>query len=363
MRALLCIVITVVGHLRVDPTNASTAKAGVLKADPATFKPLPGSFGVVKAHPYNETQHALTKRLTRADRLAFDEKLRNGMPDAEGVLTRLFDSAVNAMPMKLTGEKVKPEIVHLLSMGREASSFLCGTLSEAGIPCLFEPFNGAIEGMNILHDAKVEARFKCLYTEGHEGCGDLTGPEKEQKLTEMWTSGKPAVGYKTTRLINLAGANGIPEDARRHAKAVVMLRDPRAIWASLKPFPGWAVRSVPYVCEASLKKMETIGALQRVLGEANVMPVIVETKMFTRLPEFFDELAAFLSLPADKASAWKAEHPQRDVDLLKWQKNLTPDDISQVESNPQCKEYMQKMGYPLNSDIKSASDYNAVKLP
>lgn len=240
-----------------------------------------------------------------------------------------------------------PRILHILSMGRVGSSFFVKQLRDAGVPTAYEPFLGKIEGWATMHDYSEQDRLKCLYDVG-PCTEELIAPKQAQELKDAKDEAQKAgvpLGIKTTRVHDFTAYTqllaGHPElkDAVRY---VLMLRDPRGVWSSTKPMVGWAIHDIGYVCAALRKELDTLPALQAAAGEDHVRVAVFEA-WSAKLPAFMESLSTFYGF-ASEPEAWTG-YTAKTESINEWEQTLTSDEIKQIEQNPDCKEYMGKVGY------------------
>jgi len=253
------------------------------------------------------------------------------------------------------GDDSKQKYLHIISMGREGSSFLCAFMRKGGIPCVHEPFWGSIEGSGILRDQIEDKRLKCIFGKEHECPSGVQLHSKKDELIQTLqdNTDKPIISFKTTRIVDLSKFSTLSEDQIARSKFIVLFRDPRAVWASLAPFTGWAVRNIHYVCKASELKQRTFKDMVAAVGSERVMPIVFEH--WARDPHFAEKLAAFIGLES-VPEAWKTYEPHASS-VTKWaSQGEYARDYKQIVANPACKSYMDAMGYPTDY-VNNADDY------
>lgn len=256
-------------------------------------------------------------------------------------------------------------VVHVLSAGREASSFFCSLLTDASLPCLAEPFHGAVEGTDILADKQQAARLACLYRvgrcDGPAVGGELLTMREAEKLRDQWSRPGP-VAFKTTRILDgeairkvnevvaaalLQGLKGAPPSGL-DVRYLMLLRDPRGVYASFKKFPSWPTDDLKYVCGALRRQHAAVGEA----SPAVPMKVLVFERWAADLQPSLKSVAAFAGV--DIPTSWQQQVEKIDP-ITNWARELSTEEIAEVESNKDCRAYMDAMQYPLYA---SHQDWN-----
>lgn len=239
--------------------------------------------------------------------------------------------------------------IHIISTGRQGSSFMLQLVELAGdgLPVVFEPLKGVIEGSSLISNQNLGQKTKqisCLYSETASGCGGFVNPESLSKLQEMLAiSDHPPVVLKTTRIVNLTLlAETLSTEQKQGSKFLIMVRDPRAVWASFKHFHTWAVHSIPLVCKLLAETLLTAPAL------AQAAPGHVEFAIYEMWSEdlmmWSKDLADLIGQDGHHMAAF-AQTNQQSANAPKWITDLTDDEVSRVESDPNCAAYMERVGY------------------
>jgi hypothetical protein len=244
-----------------------------------------------------------------------------------------------------------------------------------GLPGLWEPLRRTSEGARIL--AKPGSDFKrqqvrCLFSEDpsspSSGCGGVNVILKEvldSLKNATAVPSHPPVVLKTTRIVNLGLlAEELSPEQLQGAKFVVLVRDPRAIWASFKPFAGWAIHSIPLVCRLLAESLLTVPAL------ADAAPGRVEVVMYEEwskdLARFAEQMGSFFGLDSAGMVRFGREK-QREPGAPGWVSSLSAREISYIERDRFCRAYMDRVGYkPGNMgvdrvDRAAGADYSRLR--
>lgn len=253
-------------------------------------------------------------------------------------------------------------------MGRVGSSKILGALESAGLPALFEPFQGTVEGKGLLRDPLLGQRLRCLYD---CGCGDARRGARRLDPRARLAPG-PALGVslrcaehtvavKTTRVLDLSVvASALAGEHLRSTRFVLLLRDPRAVWASLRSFRGWAIRSPSFVCGALEMQRRTAPAL------AAVAPLLVlHYEWWAARPRealcLLARWAGFERLPTAWARGGAQIHARS---LSAWHDRLPKGEVLALENDRRCARFMAKAGYHRTTNATFApTDYSRVAHP
>lgn len=252
--------------------------------------------------------------------------------------------------------------IHIISSGREGSCFMQSLAEKAGdgLPAVFEPLGGVVEGSRIMSQSLDDKRsqISCLYSESASGCNDRIKPDSLNKLEEtLASSDHPPIVLKTTRIANLTlMAETLSPEQQQSSKFLVLLRDPRAVWASFKPFVSWAVHSIPLVCQIIAETVLTAPAL------AEVVPDNLEFGIYERWSEdvvrWAKEFGEFIGQNSDEMVAY-AQEKQQEVTTPDWITDLTDEEVSEIENDPNCAAYMERVGYKQGKS--SGGDYSSLR--
>lgn len=310
-----------------------------------------------------------------------------------------------------------PRRIHVLSMGRVGSTFILNQFESIGLKILFEPFNGAIEGSALLHDAQLGRRLRCVYEcQCHKRRGKAHArvarpaaarPPQVGWLWRLlgWGSSSAAealrsrggrsggfagdaarlarsdsspmlgraalipssvmchertVAIKTTRVLDLATVSrSLPLSTLHETRFILLLRDPRAVWASLRVFKSWAIRSIPFVCGALYKQLATAPALA---AKAPVLSLFYE--VWSQSPKAMlcalARYAGFAALP----TAWRGTTREiHSRSLGAWTRKVPAAELAELEADRTCQAYMDSAGYRLSYGAPgggNGTDYSAL---
>ena len=168
--------------------------------------------------------------------------------------------------------------------------------------------------------------------------------------------GAATLAFKETRTVLLGKiAADLPPPMLASTRFVLLLRDPRAVWSSLRPFETWAVHDIGYVCAAlrtqyeSAPALAAAGALQTIFYEQLVRD---SKRVLTELAVHTGVVVAGAEPPAKWLSAVDAK-----ADLLKWRQSVPADEVAQITADADCQAYMQAAGYD------EAATYTALVPP
>ena len=266
-----------------------------------------------------------------------------------------------------------------------------------GLKVLFEPLRGRLEGVRLLrHDRLLPQRLRCMYEcKGctrealHSGLKIIGAPmdrgqrqpwakrmreaQRAQAITDSKSQtvvdggaakGLPmlcqehTLAIKTTRILNLTSvAVGLSAASLRTSRFVLLLRDPRAVWASLREFKPLAIRSIPFVCTAPPMQLSTAPALA---GHAAVLALWYAR--WSQSPEVaLCALARLAGLPA-LPRAWHGALT-REIhagSVRSWVRKVPAEELAALERNGDCRAYMKAAGYRLTR-TGNATDYSALR--
>lgn len=253
--------------------------------------------------------------------------------------------------------------IHVISVGRQGSCLALDLFERAGdgLPVLFEPLRGTAEGVWILVGPGSESKrqqVRCLYSDdpasacqGTRALGRERGPpglvvhqgvldELKELLAEP---SHPPLVIKTTRIANLKlMAEELSPEQVDGTKFVVLVRDPRAVWASFKPFEGWAVHHIPLVCRLLAESLLTVPALAD--AASGHVEVAVYEEWSKDVAGWAEKMGAFFGLDSTEMVRLGREN-QREPTKPEWVGNLTDSELSQIEQDRFCRAYMVRVGY------------------
>jgi hypothetical protein len=232
-----------------------------------------------------------------------------------------------------------------------------------GLPAVFEPLRGKLEGAKILSSSVNELKRKqvrCLFSEDAKICGRagiINHNALREYKTALATPNHPPIVIKTTRIVNLQlMAEELSQQQLEGARFLLLVRDPRAVWASVKPWKGWAVRSVPIVCKLLAESLLTLPAL------ASAAPGRVEVAAYEQwssdMEGWAKRLGVFLNLSSSGMEDL-ARRKQRPPAAPKWLSSLTPKEVTEIEKDRHCKAYMSRAGYKLGR--AEGADYSGLR--
>jgi len=245
----------------------------------------------------------------------------------------------------------------VISVGRQGSCEAIDLIQRAGdgLPGLSEPLGRTVEGDGILKgpdSVRKRQQVRCLFSEDpHSEClGDtsptsrMVNPKALGKLQEVLADpGHPPLVLKTTRIVNLRLlADELAPEQVQGTRFVVLVRDPRAVWASFKPFPKWAINSIPLVCKLLAESLLTVPALADAASDH--LEVALYEEWTRDLARFAEKMGAFLGLDSTEMVRLGRER-QRDPVTPKWVSVLTDKEVSQIEDDRFCRVYMDRVGY------------------
>jgi hypothetical protein len=267
--------------------------------------------------------------------------------------------------MNLTAQKhflqlsnIDKPLVHILSMGRVGSCFTLSIYAACGFKTVFEPLNGIVEGSGVLSPTNAKV-FDCLY--GCECDGHVVNAGAEQIMNEYCLNPSGRLAIKDCRVINYEAYQTYSHPQfLENVKYVLLLRDPRGVWESVMKYPGWAIHSIPLVCNMLYMQLQTLPNLREAVGSSNILIEILE-KWSLNATAFVQRLAAFSGQePSQEAleQAAKAQAQHGPDGAGKWYDRVSAHDIQLIESDPKCSAYMDSMGYK-----KGSNDYSQVTDP
>ena len=183
-----------------------------------------------------------------------------------------------------------PRTVHVLSMGRVGSSYVNSLVRAAGLKTIFEPLGGSVEGRALLRDPYLADRMRCVYD-----CGRTCPPHARLREGPAQAVGllcaERTHAVKTTRVLNLTRlAAALPAALLRETRYVLLLRDPRAVWNSVRGFTHWAIARPDFVCDALALQLETAPKLAAVAA----LKVLFYEIWTNDFPESLCDLARWL---------------------------------------------------------------------
>jgi len=240
--------------------------------------------------------------------------------------------------------------IHVISVGRQGSCLALDLFERAGdgLPVLFEPLRGVVEGSAILSGPSSEAKRKqvrCLYSDDPaSACRPVVHRPVVNELTELMAEpSHPPLVIKTTRIANLKLlAEELSQEQVDSTRFVVLVRDPRAVWASTKPFTGWATHHIPLVCGLLAESLLTLPAL------GSAAPGRVEVAVYEEwsrdVAGWAERMGAFFGLDSTEMVRLGRER-QREPAQPEWVDSLTDAELSQIEQDRFCRAYMARVGY------------------
>lgn len=162
---------------------------------------------------------------------------------------------------------------------------------------------------------------------------------------------------KTTRIANLQLlAEELSPEQVGSTKFVVLVRDPRAVWASFKPFKDWAIHHIPLVCRLLAESLLTIPALADA-ASGNVEVAVYE-EWSKDLAGWAEQMGGFFGLNSTEMVRVGREK-QRKPSKLEWVGNLTDTELSQIEQDRFCRAYMARVGY--RTGRAEGADYSGLR--
>ena len=275
---------------------------------------------------------------------------------------------------RFTGKAV--DIVHILSMGREASCFVRDLVSVNGShPTIHEPLGGLVEGHSIISMSahRSDSALQCLYdchncTVGAVNSGSYSNLQDYCKEVDGTSSSRPYLVIKTTRVVDHGAlVRAVPPNYLASARFVVLLRDPRGVWSSTKPFVGWAIHSIPLICELLALQALTLPELASAVGPRLLIGIYERWTLNTA--QFAGQIARLLDADLQKFLAVGKDGQRAKDELLppSWVTSLTTAELSQIENDANCRAYMERVGYPAGSwntsQIKSHSGLISALTP
>ncbi|OLP92818.1 hypothetical protein AK812_SmicGene25329 [Symbiodinium microadriaticum] len=268
------------------------------------------------------------------------------------------------------------DVVHILSMGREASCFVLDLVAGNGShPTIFEPLGGVVEGEGIVTMPawQTDSVLQCLY-DCHNCTGNVVNRDSYSNLQsyceklDKTPDTAPYLVVKTTRIVDHGAlVRAVPAEYLANSRFIVLLRDPRGVWASTKPFSGWAIHSIPLICELLALQALTLPELSLAVGRRLLISVYERWTLDTS--RFGGEVARLVN---EDMQAFRVlgKDGQRATDELlppSWVADLSTDELTEIENNDNCRAYMQRVGYAAGSwnasDIKDQAGLVAALSP
>ena len=254
------------------------------------------------------------------------------------------------------------DIVHILSMGREASCLVLNLASGNGShPTIFEPLNGVVEGEAIvtMSTQQADSTLQCLYdchscTTGVINTGSMTSLQDYCSELEKMPEKMPYLVVKTTRIVDHGAlVRAVPAQQLTSARFIVLLRDPRGVWASTKPNTGWAIHSIPLICELLALQALSLPELAAAVGERLLISVYEQWTLDTA--DFAGQVAHLVNEDVGEFQLLGKDAQKEVTELLppKWVADLTKDELNQVETDKNCMVYMERVGYVAGSSETS----------
>eukprot|EP00439_Symbiodinium_sp_Y106_P069509 s1977_g11.t5 len=250
------------------------------------------------------------------------------------------------------------DVVHVLSMGREASCFVLDLVAGNGShPTIFEPLGGVVEGEGIITMSarQTDSVLQCLY-DCHNCTGNVVNRDSYSNLQsyceelDQTSDTVPYLVVKTTRIVDHGAlVRAVPAEYLATSRFIVLLRDPRGVWASTKPFNGWAIHSIPLICELLALQALTLPELSLAVGRRLLISVYERWTLDTS--RFGGEVARLVN---EDMQAFRVlgQDGQRATDELlppSWVADLSTDELTEIENDDNCRAYMQRVGYAAGS--------------
>ena len=250
------------------------------------------------------------------------------------------------------------DVVHILSMGREASCFVRDLASGNGShPTIHEPLGGVVEGESIvtMSAQQSDSALQCLY-DCHKCSAGVVNSESYQNL-QSYCEGvddpsqqTPYLVVKTTRIVDHGAlVRAVPADNLAAARFIVLLRDPRGVWASTKPFSGWAIHSIPLICQLLALQALTLPELASAVGPRLLIGIYEKWSLNTL--KFSGEIARLLNEDVKTFVDFGRDGQRATDELLppSWVNDLTDEELNEIETDVNCKAYMGRVGYTTGS--------------
>ena len=273
-----------------------------------------------------------------------------------------------------------PRRVHVLSMGRVGSSHVLKLLDGAGLRTIFEPLGGTVEGGALLGDRRLGDRLRCLY-DCDAPCSNGVTLKAGPRAAVSLLCAERTYAMKTTRVLDLGAiAAALTPRHLRETRFVLLLRDPRGVWASVRDKTTWAIRSSHFVCRSlDLQHADQRGRPWQARRDVASQP----PRRYATAPRLSAAGGALLVLFYEKWArdeagtacalarwigratlprAWRGSAERRAVDVGNWRLRVPPREIADLEENDACRRYMAAAGYVL-SNAGDPVDYRGLRPP
>jgi len=259
--------------------------------------------------------------------------------------------------------------IHVSSIGSiQGSGTVLDLFGRAGggLPSLIEPLGGTGDHpYAVIHEpgaALKHQQVRCLFSEDPsvcEGAGIVNSEALDQLKDFLTTSIHAPLLVHTTRIVNFKLiVDDLSAQQMQAARFVVLARDPRAVWASMRPFQGWSDYNMynPLVCRLLAESLFTVPALASA-ASGNVEVALYE-EWTKDVAGWAEQMGVFFGLTSREMVRRGRELQLEPKDTTKWVSDLTDKEVEQLEEDKFCRGYMARVGYKYGR--ANGTDYSGV---
>lgn len=258
--------------------------------------------------------------------------------------------------------------IHVSSVGDQGSSMVLDLFGRAGggLSSLIEPLGGTSEHpYAVIHQPDAELKHqqvRCLFSEDPsvcEGAGIVSSEVLNQLKDFLATPIHAPLLVHTTRIVNFKLiADDLSAEQIQAARFVVLARDPRAVWASMRPYKGWSDYNMynPLVCRLLAESLFTVPALASA-ASGNVEVAVYE-EWTKDMAGWAEQMGVFFGLTSRAMVRRGGELQDEPKDTTKWASDLTDEEVERLEEDKFCRGYMARVGYKFGK--VNGTDYSGV---